>query len=147
MEFVGRERHVSDLFGEKLHEARVREVVDAALREAGITPSFTLMAPEAGSPPAYALFVECPGLPEASLRSVVRRVERDLLEGHHYAYCRRLGQLGPLRGFRVHADGNRRFVERLAAAGQRAGSVKPALLSGETGWSERLEGAFVEAGP
>ena len=144
VEFVGRERHVSDLFGEKLHEVLVREVVEAALREAKVTPSFTLVAPEAGSPPAYALFLECPGLPAESLPKLVRRVEQVLLEGHHYAYCRRLGQLGALRGFRVRTGGTRAYLERLTASGQRAGTVKPALLSPETGWSERLEGAFVE---
>lgn len=147
VEFVGRERQVSDLFGEKLHEARVREVLEDALRDAGIAPSFVLVAPESGPPAAYALFLECPGLPEDSMQELVRRVERRLLEGHHYAYCRRLGQLGPLRGFRVRAGGHRGFVDRLAAAGQRAGGVKPALLSRETGWSGRLDGAFVEAGP
>jgi hypothetical protein len=143
--FLGRERHLSDLFGEKLHEARVREVVEAALREAAISPSFTLVAPEAGRPPSYALFLECPGLPEAALARLVRRVEQRLAEGHHYAYCRRLGQLGPLRGFRVRTGGIRVYLERLVASGQRAGTVKPAVLSCETDWSRRFEGAFVEA--
>ena len=144
VEFVGRGRQVSDLFGEKLHESRVREVVEAALHEAALAPSFALVAPEAGAPPAYALFLECADLPEGALSRVVHRVERELLEGHHYAYCRRLGQLGPLRGFRVRAGGARAYFERLVAAGQRAGTVKPALLSAETGWSERLDGGFVE---
>jgi GH3 auxin-responsive promoter len=144
VEFVGRERQVSDLCGEKLHEGRVRQAVEAALREAAMAPAFTLVAPEAGRPPAYALFLECPAATEAALQALVRRVEERLLEGHHYAYCRRLGQLGPLRGFRVRGGGNRAYLERLVAEGQRAGSVKPALLSRETGWSERLEGAFVD---
>jgi hypothetical protein len=144
VEFVGRERQVSDLCGEKLHETRVRQVVDAALREVAMAPSFTLLAPEAGRPPAYALFLECPGASPESLAALVRRVEDQLLEGHHYAYCRRLGQLGPLRGFRVRSGGTRAYLDRQVAAGQRAGSVKPALLSGETGWSQRLDGEFVE---
>jgi GH3 auxin-responsive promoter len=144
VEFVGRGRQVSDLFGEKLHEARVRAAVEAALREASLAPAFALVAPEAGRPPAYALFLECPGLRDASLQTLVRRVEQELLRGHHYAYCRRLGQLGPLRGFAVRAGGTRAYFERLVAQGQRAGTVKPALLSSETGWSEKLDGSFVE---
>ncbi|HEX6739675.1 MAG TPA: GH3 auxin-responsive promoter family protein, partial [Vicinamibacteria bacterium] len=144
VEFVGRAVQVSDLCGEKLHESRVRHVVEAALGEAAMAPAFTLVAPEAGPPPAYALFLECPAASEAALLALVRRVEERLLEGHHYAYCRRLGQLGPLRGFRVSRGGARAYLDRQVAAGQRAGSVKPALLSRETGWSQRLEGAFVD---
>jgi hypothetical protein len=143
--FVGRERAVSDLAGEKLHEGRVREVLEAALREAGLAPSFTLVAPEEGRPPAYALFLECAGLSEASLQRLADHVDERLREGHHYGYCRRLGQLGPLRGFRVEGGGSRAYLDRLVASGQRAGAVKPATLSRETGWSERLPGRFVEA--
>jgi hypothetical protein len=142
--FVGRERQVSDLFGEKLHEARVRAVVDAALAEHGVAPSFLLVAPEAGTPASYVLFVEG-ALSDAVLESVVRRVEEGLHEGHHYAYCRRLGQLGALRGFRVRSGGAHAYLERLREKGQRAGAVKPALLSVETGWSLRFAGAFAES--
>lgn len=142
VEFSGRERDVSDLFGEKLHEARVRAVVEEALSARGAAPSFALLAPERGTPPAYVLFVES-ALSDDSLGDLVRRVEDGLSEGHHYAYCRRLGQLGPLRGFRVRSGGARAYLDRLREVGQRAGAIKPALLSAETGWSERFDGCFV----
>jgi GH3 auxin-responsive promoter len=143
VEFVGRERHVSDLFGEKLHEARVRAVVDAALGEHGVAPVFVLVAPETGTPASYVLFVEG-ALSDGVLETVVRRVEDGLREGHHYAYCRRLGQLGALRGFRVRSGGAHAYLERLRERGQRAGSIKPALLSAESGWSRRFEGGFAD---
>jgi hypothetical protein len=145
IEFLGRERLVSDLCGEKLHEAAVGAALRAALAETGAVPAFTLLAPEAGAPPSYALFVECAELPAAALRRVAGRLDRELSGNPHYAYCRRLGQLGAVRPFAVRRHGTRAYLERLAGEGQRSGTVKPAALSARSGWSERFEGAFVDA--
>jgi hypothetical protein len=141
IEFIARD-HVSDLFGEKLHEARVRAVVEEAFAARGVAASFALLAPELGTPPSYVLFVEG-ALSDEALEAVVRRVEDGLRQGHHYAYCRQLGQLGALRGFRVRSGGAGTYLDRLREGGQRAGAIKPALLSAEAGWSQRFAGAFV----
>ncbi len=145
VEFLSRESFVSDVCGEKLYEAAVREALQAALRETGAAPAFALLAPEAGSPPSYTLFVECAGLTGAALTRIALRLDRELQDNPQYAYCRRLGQLGAVRPFAIRRHGTRAYLDRLAGEGQRAGTVKPAVLSARNSWSERFEGNFVEA--
>jgi hypothetical protein len=140
VEFLGKGDPVCDLCGEKLHEERVGAVLDAVFREFAVEPAFAMIAPEwEGAPPAYVLFMETPELTAARFDELVRRVEARLAEGYHYAYCRRLGQLGPLRGFRVRRGGSRTYLERCAALGQRRGSIKPTALHREPGWSAWFE--------
>jgi hypothetical protein len=145
VEFVGRDDDVSDVCGEKLHERHVGRVVERVLRSAGLAPAFTLLAPEHGRPPAYALFVECASASEESLSLAARRVDEALCENPHYEYCRRLGQLGPVRPFRVARDAAHAYLLRRTAGGARAGSVKASALSREADWSEHLDGGFVDA--
>src|SRR5919108_1118544 len=134
IEFVGKAGHVSDLCGEKLHGARVEAVLRDALSRLQLTPSFAMIAPESGQPPSYVLFLDSPEFPEGLFDGLVQTIESGLFEGHHYSYCRRLGQLGPLRGVRVQ-NGARSYLERCTALGQRLGSVKPMGLHCHTGWS------------
>jgi hypothetical protein len=122
---------VSDLAGEKLSAGLVESALDRARRELGLALGFALIAPvvpEEG-PPHYCLFVEAdaPGLADV--------VERVLGESHHYAYCRRLGQLGPLRVQRA-IHGWATYEAALRARGQRAGDIKPTHLDTWRGWSE-----------
>lgn len=142
LEFVGRLGNVSDLCGEKLTEGWVRPLVQSVLAELWQC-RFAMLAPEWGEPPFYVLFLEAEGVPEPMLRSVIDAIETRLGESYHYAYCRRLGQLGPLRGFRVAADGEGAYLRGCEQLGQRGGAVKQMLLHPVPGWSERFEGAWV----
>jgi hypothetical protein len=142
VEFVGR-RNVSDLRGEKLHEGRAAEVLAAAFHEAGLRPAFAMLAPDGDQPPHYTLFVECRGGFEPA--ALARQVEERLLEGAHYSYSRRLGQLGPVRVFRIREGAARVYLERCAALGQRQGAVKPTPLHPRGGWAECFDGAYVDA--
>jgi hypothetical protein len=136
--FLGRAGACSDLCGEKLEEGLVREVLEGALLATGLRPRFAMLAPEWTRPPAYVLFLEAEGLSGTAGEELARRVEAGLEEGYHYGYCRRLGQLGPVRLVQVR-DGSRAYEERCAALGQRRGAIKPAALHREPGWSEWFE--------
>lgn len=138
VEFTGREGHVSDVCGEKLHEGWIRELLEALRRERGAAPRFAMLAPEEGEPPHYDLFLEIDGWSDAAVRALSEPVEGWLRQGYHYGYCRRLGQLGPARVVPVRR-GWEAYLERCAALGQRRGSVKPVALRRETGWQAWFE--------
>ncbi|HEX9950524.1 MAG TPA: GH3 auxin-responsive promoter family protein [Rubricoccaceae bacterium] len=149
--FVERAGPVSDRVGEKLHEAHVA----ACVAGLGLDAPFTLVACDTAAgdgaahrarPPAYVLFAETCDT-DARLAAAARALDAALSENIHYAHARRLGQLGPLRAFRVRGDGAEAFVAGCVALGQRAGSVKPAALHRDGGWAERFDGAFVDAAP
>ena len=138
VEFVGRTGLVSDLAGEKLAEAQVARVLEAATAEAGVAAGFLLLAPESGPPPHYALFVEAPAAGDAALAQLAGAVERRLGESPSYAYCRRLGQLDAVRAVRVGRGASEAYLGRCRALGQAVGDVKPAVLHRTPGWSEHL---------
>jgi hypothetical protein len=143
VEFTGRAGSLSDLCGEKLAEAHVARVLDRAAGGLGTRCAFLMLAPEWGYPPYYALFVEAAGAPREALARLAAEVEAGLLSSPSYADCRRLGQLGPVRAVAVNGQGVDAYLRRCAALGQRPGSVKPAALHREPGWSAHLAGAPV----
>ena len=139
LRFVGKTDHVVDRFGEKLNARHVQEVLDAACDAHDLDPAFAMLAPDTRTPPGYTLFLQA-DTPDATLRDVARRVETGLRDNYHYDYCRRLGQLGPLRLFRVTGDARPTYLERCVALGQRAGDIKPTALHSESGWSDHFDG-------
>ena len=125
---------MSDVCGEKLHAVEVDRAVDAAAREVGIDVDFALLAPSPSDPPRYELFVEANGSNE-SLVKLAAIVERELLQGHHYRYCRDLGQLGAVAAvpvFRGHA----RYEDAVVRRGGRAGDIKPTHLDARRFWGD-----------
>ena len=136
LRFVGKEDNVSDRFGEKVNEAHVR----AAL--AGANAEFLLVACEDR---AYTLYVEAAGKSDAELAALGGKLEAALQENVHYRYCRDLGQLAPVRVFRIAGGGLIRYVAERHARGQRLGNVKATLLRRDSGWTEVFEGGVVTA--
>lgn len=139
LQFIGRSGSVSDRFGEKLSEHFVSE----ALREifANEVPYFALLAPdedECGC--RYALYIEGRAQPRWA-----EQLDRALRRNPHYAYCRDLGQLLPVRLFVINAKGYEAFARTQAAKGARLGDVKPVTLSRASGWSQIFSGRFVES--
>lgn len=132
--FEGRLDCVSDLAGEKLDARVVGRAIDRATNGDGAKWRFAMLAPELGSPPAYHLYLEGEGSEEEAAR-FADAVERALLEGAHYAYCRKLGQLGEVRLVRVD-NGVRALERRRADEGGRIGELKPSPLDRRTGWSK-----------
>jgi hypothetical protein len=136
-EFLGRAGNVSDQFGEKLSEpfvaAALRQVLGAQMGR------FALLAPDQDATGwHYTLYLE--GHLEQAWAA---QLDRALAENPHYAYCRDLGQLQPLRLFAITRGGFEAFAQRLCPAGARWGDVKPALLSSTPGWSRYFNGAYV----
>jgi hypothetical protein len=116
LRFVGRASHVSDHFGEKLHEVFVSERLEKAL--GGIVVRFATLAFDRDR---YVLLLDTDA-PDDALAEVAARLEALLRENFHYDYCRKLGQLAAL--------GVQRGSEDLIASanGRRLGDVKGSAL-------------------
>jgi hypothetical protein len=148
--FARRADMVSDLFGEKLAEAHVRSVVLESLRRNGIHADFWMVAPEAEHARGgfYALFIQTPearGDPAAAsaLSKAAQEIEEGLQSNPQYAHCLRLGQLLPLRVFRIAERGAEDYLASCAAAGQRLGDVKPPALHTRPGWTAVFRGELL----
>jgi hypothetical protein len=137
--FVGKEDCVSDLRGEKLNALFVANTL--AEFESCRVASFAMLAPSEASTPHYTLFLEsghCP--PDLAVR-----LDQSLQANPHYAYCRRIGQLGKLRLFRIDRDARNSYVNHCAASGQRAGNVKMTALHRRSGWEHIFSGTYTQA--
>jgi hypothetical protein len=137
--FVGKEDCVSDLRGEKLNALFVANML--AEFESCRVASFAMLAPSEARTPHYTLFLEsghCP--PDLPVR-----LDQSLQANPHYAYCRRIGQLGKLRLFLIDRDARKSYVNRCAALGQRAGNVKMTALHRRSGWEHIFSGTYIQA--
>lgn len=130
--FVGKGDRVVDWFGEKLSEPFVAAAVTRVLEAAGIMPRFVLVAP-ADRPTgfAYTLYLETAG-PVDDAR-LAHALDAELAANFHYDYCRRLGQLGPVRVRRIE-NGTATYLTVMQGRGVKLGDIKPALLDRSTEW-------------
>lgn len=137
LRFIGRSGNVSDIFGEKLSEAFVARTIQEMLTECGAKPQFVLLAPDEDAAGwRYTLYVEGNLLADAA-----KKVDRLLQQNPHYAQCRALGQLQPVRLFRISDHGFEAFASRLISEGKRLGDIKPVPLSRFEGWTKQFSGA------
>ena len=140
LRFLGRNGNVSDLFGEKLSEIFVTEAVRETLFSLNTTTNFVLLAPDEDVLGCrYTLYIE--GRPPGQLAD---SIDLALRRNPHYAYCRDLGQLLPVRLFVIAEQGYESFANRQSALGARLGEIKPTSLSRTTGWSTIFNGAYVQ---
>jgi hypothetical protein len=141
LRFLGREGHVSDLCGEKLHESFVTGALARAFRRLGAAPRFAMLAPDEdrSGAPRYILYLEVAGEAPPNLATAV---EEELLTNPHYRACVALGQLLPAAVFRVEGAAYPRYLQRCRERGQRLGDVKPLALSAASGWSEVFPGSL-----
>lgn len=146
LRFEGRIDQVSDLVGEKLNPHLVASALREAEQATGADLTFALIAPAADGPLRYCLYAE--GVDDATLETICDAVEQRLCGSHGYRYARALGQLSALRPVPVR-DGASRYLRARAAAGQRAGDVKPTYLDNRLDWSAvfgtAAESRFVSA--
>jgi hypothetical protein len=131
LRFLGKEGHVSDLRGEKLHESFVAGILARVL--SGINSQFAMLAPDSDS--GYVLFLETDTAPPAGL---AERLDDELSANPHYRLCRALGQLAAVRIQRLEPGAFARYLHRCRQLGQRWGDVKPLALSPLPGWGETL---------
>jgi hypothetical protein len=144
--FTGREGVSSDLFGEKLRGAVVESLIQTTLKQLEIAARFYLLAPvmDGAGRTSYALFLDAAPLP--SPRALRDRLEEGLCQNFHYALCRRLRQLAPLRIFRINRDSQSpeaAFLEEMQKRGIKHGSAKAVCIDSQLGWEKRLKGDFV----
>jgi hypothetical protein len=136
VEFLGRAESTSDQCGEKLTEPFVRTCWEDVARPSARAGSFALVAPEVDAGGyGYALFMTDEDPCAAS--ELAHALELKLQANVHYAHARRLGQLTPLRGYALSGGAVLAwscYQARLMEAGQRAGDIKPSLLSARSGW-------------
>ena len=133
MRFVMRSGAISDRFGEKLNEAFV---ADALRHVGGGRWVFAMLAPSGDH---YTLFAQ------GDLFSRdLRELDFALAANPHYAYCRQLGQLRPVAGFRIAQRGDAAYLDRLRQRGQRLGDIKPCALSLLDGWETWFDGEAIE---
>jgi hypothetical protein len=107
-----------------------------------------MVAPErCGAGGFYALFIqtEANGGPAAvsALRRAAQEIEAALRSNPQYAHCLRLGQLGPLRVFRITGGAAEDFLASCAARGQRLGDIKPPALHPRPGWTAVFRGELL----
>jgi hypothetical protein len=129
--FEGKNDRISDMFGEKLHEAFVRETVERLIPEA----EFYLLAPRKDR---YVLYIKSGTLPSGD------EVDNALRESFHYDYCRKLGQLKELQIFVLTGDPMREYVAGCLAMGQKLGDIKPAWLSAREDWDKYFTGYLTD---
>lgn len=125
IKFLRRKGACSDLFGEKLTEDFVRNI----LKRLGISDCFCLLAPEGKR---YCLYTQAEGITGDML-------DNALCEGYHYNYCRKLGQLEKAEIVTVEGNPQNDYIKRLSAEGMRMGDIKPAFLTSRSGWENTFE--------
>jgi hypothetical protein len=144
LKFIGKEAHISDRFGEKLNERHVREALDRCAGRENTDPAFAMLAcEERDGRFAYTLFIEGRVVSEEILHRMGGNLEEDLRENYHYRYCRDLGQLDPVRVFRIREGGREAYLEHCRNLGQRLGDIKPSALHRLSGWTEVFRGDWL----
>jgi len=135
LRFLGKEGHVSDLRGEKLHESFVASALARVFEQTGLTPRFAMLAPADEGPAGYVLYLEA----EESPAGLADRVDEELSANPHYRLCRALEQLASVRIHRVEKDAFSRYLDHCQWRGQRIGDVKPLALSPLPEWGKVFE--------
>ena len=148
LRFVGKEDDVSDMVGEKLHAAHVERVLQRVSGQFGTTAEFQMLAPH--QPPVgaacYVLYVGNSEVDDGRLGEMAREIDSSLRENFHYDHSRKLGQLGPVRVFRVEGQGtpaSEQRIAHLAACGRKMATVKPRILEKDLDWAGAFAGRFV----
>ncbi len=139
LNFLGRTGDISDRYGEKLSEGFVADTIQAVTASLPSPPRFALLAPDDTTLGCcYTLYIEGNIVGESA-----EQLERKLCENVHYAWCRKLGQLQPLRIFSIKSGGYETFITRQQLGGKRMGEIKPCVLSTENGWTQRFCGDYL----
>ncbi|MBV1920301.1 MAG: GH3 auxin-responsive promoter family protein [Pseudomonadales bacterium] len=133
LSFQGKADRISDLCGEKLHAKQVESAINKAKEETGLATVFIMIAPKRTNRRGYMIFVEANAVDE-TIAVFTRRVEQNLMQSHHYSYCRNLGQLDALESQKVK-QGTKTYQGALLDAGYQLGSIKPSYLEYKLDWT------------
>ena len=134
IQFIGKEDGISDLYGEKLSDSFIAEILARLLPEFAPETRFSLLAPEyEGRAARYVLFIDSLANRPAEFSE---RLESQLRGNPHYAYCAHLGQLLPAIVASIERGSDRLYLAKLQADGARLGNIKPTALSAATNWRQ-----------
>ena len=140
IQFIGKQDRVSDLFGEKLNERFVKETLDGL----GLTTAFSMLAPEIDRYVLYIQFEQAPkGFNDNLYGNLEDRIDEELRANFHYDYCRRLGQLKPVRVFQLTGKPEQEYMGECVKRGQRLGDIKPVVLHLQGGWHQGFKGEYL----
>ena len=79
----------------------------------------------------YKLYIES----EVVHALLAKDLDDILCENFHYAWCRKLGQIGPVQVIQVK-NGAETYLHICQLRGQKLGNIKPSALQKSTGWEE-----------
>ncbi len=128
IKFTGKSDKVSDLFGEKLNEIFIKNIMN----KLEVKPEFYMMAPETDR---YVLYIKGKNIP--------RNIDEVLRENFHYDYCRKLGQLKELRLFKLTGNPEQEYLDQCVKLGQRLGDIKPTVLHLQGSWDKVFKGEYL----
>lgn len=129
IKFIGRKGLVSDLFGEKLNEIFLRDV----MKSLNIDFLFCMFAPKTDH---YVLYI----LTEDNL--LADEIDKKLRTNFHYDYCRKLGQLKMLKIFKLTENCEKEYINYCQKKGQKLGNIKLKILSKENEWDKIFTGFY-----
>ena len=132
IKFIGRKGAVSDLFGEKLEENFLKNIMETYKQKI----DFYIFAPSKNH---YVLFIK------TDKKINIEDLESKLRENFHYDYCRKLGQLKEIRLFILTGNPEREYIETCQNKNQKLGNIKMTVLSKESGWENIFTGYFQES--
>lgn len=146
LKFLGKYQSVSDLFGEKLNDIHVQNVLAASFKQHQVSPKFCLVAPlvrpEGGA--AYVLYLQtAEAVGSENLKALASAVEVGLGENFHYKYCRDLGQLDAVKLFVISDSALETYNEVYRENGIREGDIKTKILHKDLNWQLRFKGEFL----
>lgn len=136
--FLGKLGNISDRYGEKINELYVSGILKSILKHSNY--NFCMLAPDSKADMHfYTLYIESNNtLPE----EIADLLEDKLRENYNYRYCVDIGQLQPVRIFRIVKDGYNAYEARCLARGQKQGALKLTHLSTLDRWSDYFQGDY-----
>jgi len=143
LRFIGKEDHISDVCGEKLHETHVADVLRRVAARHTLQTRFAMLACELLPVPGYVCYIESESNDDGRLTRLAPDIDDLLRENFHYAYCRDLGQLMGVRIFRIDRGGSESCLDACCRRGQRLGDVKPLTLQRGSGWTDEFQGRML----
>lgn len=139
--FIGKVDNVSDLFGEKINEQFVIQIIKELFNENQVQSEFFLVSPEEiNGKGTYVLFIEIKE--KRYLSQMEKSLENKLCQNFHYNHCRKLGQLNNARIFIIEKDGLKDYYSRCLSKGQKLGDIKNKALDNSIDWFKHFKGYY-----
>jgi hypothetical protein len=70
-------------------------------------------------------------------------IDLEFRKNFHYDYCRKLGQLKPLKIFYIRKNARQVYIDECIRRGQRLGDIKMTILHLQNGWNKVFEGDYI----